>query len=178
MEEEIENLDSANEEEVDDVDVDLDEDLEDTIDPEKEELRKKLEESEKQRDQLYARLKKDAPEKKSKKVEPSDDAINRILDQRDLDEMDLSDELKTEVQDYAKLKGISVKKAALSPYITFRKEQVDKKTREDEAALGSKSRAKVKRDYSTAKPSDFDLSTEEGRADFAKYEDHLRKQLG
>ena len=143
---------------------------------------------------LYARAKKaEAAEKLAKeelanlskitsgKPAPTSD-IDKLLDakleKRDLDALDLSDELRKEVSTYAKVQGVSVKKALNSEYISFLKDKEDKKEKIDNASLGSKRRASSKKDYSEMKPSDFDLKTPEGKADFAKYEEHLRTQLG
>lgn len=139
--------------------------------------------------QLFARAKraeadlkklKDQPKAEEKKPDAQVDEskINAILDKRDLESLDLSDELKREVQNYAKLNNVSVKKALSSDYIQFQKEKHEKKERAEEASLGSKGKAPLKKDYSTAKPEDFDLRTDEGRKEFAKYEEHLRKTLG
>ena len=103
--------------------------------------------------------------------------VNATLEKRDLDSLDLSDELKKEVSNYSKLQGISVKKALNSEYISFLKDKEEKKERIDNASLGTKRKA-VKKDYSDMKASDFDLKTTEGKAEFAKYEQYLREQLG
>jgi len=106
-----------------------------------------------------------------------DKIIDAKLEKRDLDALDLSDELKKEVSTYAKIQGVSVKKALSSDYISFLKDKEEKNQRIDDASLGSK-RKPTKKDYSDMKPSDFNLGTPEGKADFAKYEEHLRQQLG
>jgi hypothetical protein len=51
--------------------------------------------------------------------------LKEILEERDLESLDLTDELKTEVKDLAKLKGISVREAANLPYIRSRKEEAE-----------------------------------------------------
>jgi len=170
MEEEIENLDSENEE-IPDIEDDIEE-----VDEEKEELKKKLAEVEEANKQLYARIKKDKEPKEKSKV--SDEDILRVLEKRELDELDLNDDIKTEVEKIAKLKGVSIKKALNDPYIVFQKEQFEAKQRAEEASLGSKGRPAMKKDYSAQSPADFDLSTEEGRKEYAKYEEHIRKELG
>ncbi len=103
--------------------------------------------------------------------------VNETLEKRDLESLDLSDSLKKEVSNYAKLMNIPVKKALSSDYISFIKEKEEKIEKINNASLGN-SRKPVTRDYGSMKPSDFDLKTPEGRADFAKYEDDLRKKLG
>ena len=104
--------------------------------------------------------------------------ISAELDKRDLDALDVSDELKKEVSTYAKVQGISIKQALKSDYISFLKEKEDKKERINNASLGGNRRGNTKKDYSEMTASDFDLRTPEGKADFAKFEEHLKKELG
>ena len=104
--------------------------------------------------------------------------INRVLDKRELESLELSDTLKKEVETYAKVQGISVKKALNSEYISFLKEKEEKKEKIDNASLGSNRKSTTKKDYSKVKPTDFDLRTPEGKADYAKYQDYLKEQLG
>ena len=103
--------------------------------------------------------------------------IVEVLEKRDLEALDLSDELKKEVSTYAKVQGITVKKALNSEYITFLKEKEEKKDKIDNASLGA-GRKPTKKDYGNMKASDLDLRTPEGKADFAKYEEDLKKKLG
>ncbi len=60
--------------------------------------------------------------------------VMSALEQRELESLDLSDELKTQVSSLAKLQGISVKKASESEYIQFLKE---KETRKKNGENGS-----------------------------------------
>lgn len=107
-----------------------------------------------------------------------DKLLDAKLEKREIESLDLSDSLKNEVSNYAKLRGISIKKALDSDYISFMKEKEDQKQKVDNASLGSKRRVSVQKDYSNINLSDIDLKSPEGKADFAKYEEHLRKQLG
>ena len=104
--------------------------------------------------------------------------VNEVLDQRDLEALDVSDSLKKETKDYAKLKGISVKAAFNSAYIQFQKEQEDKEKKVEDASLGGKGKGSSKKDYSQMTASDFDMTTPTGKEDFAKWEEYTRKQLG
>lgn len=104
--------------------------------------------------------------------------IGKVLDKRELESLEMSDELKKEVQTYAKVQGVSVQKALTSNYISFLKEKEEKKKRAENASLGTRGKGITKKDYVDAKATDFDLTTPEGKADFAKYEDFLRKKLG
>lgn len=104
--------------------------------------------------------------------------VIEVLEKRELDASDLSDSLKKEVSTYAKMQNITVRKAMESDYISFLKEKENKIQKIEDASLGSISRKSVHKDYGNMKASDFDLSTPEGRAEFGKYEDNLRKKLG
>ena len=140
---------------------------------------------------LYARAKKAEADAKLAKEELAknktsgnpapdgdiDSILEAKLEKRDLEATDLSDKLKKEVSTYAKVQGISIKKALNSDYISFLKEKEDKKEKIDNASLGSKRKA-TKKDYSEMTASNFDLKTPEGKAEFAKYEQHLREELG
>lgn len=181
-EEEIEDLDSeTEEEELDPIEEEPAGEPADDDDEDVETLRRK-------NASLYARAKKaeaalkqpkvETAPAKEKKTPASEDAINRILDQRELEALELDDELKQEIKDYAKLKGISIKKATQSPYITFRKEDYDTKQRAEDAAIGSKRSGKVKTDYSNFDATVIDPRTKEGAAELERYEEYMRKQLG
>lgn len=111
------------------------------------------------------------------KVITDESVINKVLDKRELESLDLSDNLKKEIKTYAEIQGISVKKALDSDYISFLKEKEEKKQKIDDASLGS-NRKKTKKDYSEMKVTDFDLTTPEGKAEFAKYEEHVKNILG
>lgn len=103
--------------------------------------------------------------------------VQEQLDQRDLDSLELSPELKKEVKNYAKLNNISIKDATKSPYIAFLKKQEDDKNAIEEAAISEKQRkTPTTKDFSKMNPSDFDLSTKEGREEWDKYKAWLKTQ--
>ena len=116
--------------------------------------------------------KKDAPKKDSNVFDPdairkeAESAALRTLEQRDLDEMEYSDEVKAEIKKIATLNNVSVRKAAQDPYIKHVIAEAEKKAAIDEAASNGSKRGKtgVKIDVSKPlDPKDFDLHTEEGR---------------
>jgi len=143
--EEFENVDSTNDE-VDTSDTLKEEeslDLDDIEDIER--AKELLLEKEKQNKQLFQRAKK-AEEKlkeskvktedikeipQSKSIESKDEqfsvskAVQAELDKRDIDALEVSDELKKEIKSYAKLNDVSIKSAFKSDYIQFRKKQED-----------------------------------------------------
>jgi len=111
------------------------------------------------------------PEKKDTKLDPdellkkAEEAVENRLAQRDLEELDLSDELKEEVKNLAKLKGVSIRKAQSDPYITFLKAQEDADKKLDKATITRKNKgATVVIDTTKPlNPADFNLATAEGR---------------
>jgi hypothetical protein len=104
--------------------------------------------------------------------------IVEVLEKRDLEALDMSDELKKEVSTYAKLKKVTIKQAQNSDYIKFLVLQDEKKEKIDNASLGSNRKPVSKKDYGEMKATDFDMTSPEGKADFAKYKDEMRKKLG
>lgn len=111
---------------------------------------------------------------KVEKVITDESIINKVLDKRELESLELSDELKKEIETYAKVQNISVKQALKSEYISFLQEKEEKKQKIDDASLGSNRKSRNKKDYSDVKATDFDLRTPEGKADFAKYQEWLK----
>lgn len=92
--------------------------------------------------------------------------LKAMLEERDLESLTLSDELKAEVKDLAKLKGISVREAAKLPYILSRKEEIEREERIKNATpkrSGSGSYVSSIDPSKPLNPQDFKLDTEEGR---------------
>jgi len=117
-------------------------------------------------------------EKALKVVEPKKDVQPIIqgnfvtkeeLEQRDLDSLDISDELKPEIKKYATLNKVSIKEAMKSDYISFLKEKHELKAKNEEASIGNKSVTQSKKDLSSKTPSDFDRSTPEGRKEWEEW---------
>ena len=197
MVETTENLDSPNEEidgQVEPEEVVVDENDDADI------LKEKLEKIQENNKKLFARTKKAEgfvleDGKWIKKVEkvveekkpetPSGITEERVgqimgeqLETRDLNDLDVSDELRTDIKDYAKLKGISVKKALDSDYIKFRKTEEDKSANENEASLGGGKRTTATKDPSKIEVNTLDTRKEEDQKEFEKWEEAKRKELG
>ncbi len=88
------------------------------------------------------------------------------LEARDLKELNLAEELQSEIKDLAKLKGITVKEAAQLPYIKSRIEEVKEAQRVLDATPQRKGRGSYQTSYDPSKPlryEDYDLNTKEGR---------------
>lgn len=92
--------------------------------------------------------------------------LTQVLEERDLNSLGLSDELKAEIKDLAKLKGISVREAAELPYIRSRKEETEREERIKKATPTRSGNGGYVSNVDPSKPLnpvDFDLNTEEGR---------------
>lgn len=96
-------------------------------------------------------------------------ATMATLERRDLEEMDYSDTVKEEITKFAKLNNVSVRTAAKDSYIQFVIEKEQKQQRINEAADNGSRRSRTSIQYDTTKPlepKDFDMSSEEGRAEW------------
>jgi hypothetical protein len=106
------------------------------------------------------------------------DEAKAELELRDLEELNLPDDLKSEVQLVAKIQGISIRKAAQDPYIVSKKDAWEKKQKEEEATISRKnnSAAAQSKTFSVDNPPQVDMSTEEGRKTWADYKAFLKTQ--
>ena len=93
--------------------------------------------------------------------------VRAELEQRDLDEMEYSDEIKADIKKLAQLQGVSVRKAAKDPYIQHRIEQAKAAERPLEAGVPRTPHAASARTEGQAPK--FDMSTEEGRKAFKEW---------
>jgi hypothetical protein len=99
------------------------------------------------------------------------------LEARDLEELNLPDDLKSEVQRIAKIQNVSIRKAVQDPYILAKKEAYEKKQKEEEAAISRKNNSGAARtSFSVDSPPQLDMSTEEGRKKWADYKNWLKTQ--
>jgi hypothetical protein len=90
-------------------------------------------------------------------------------EKRDLDTMPHSDKVKEQIKKVAALNNVSVIVAAKDPYIVSLIEGEERQKKVDDAAKNGKGRTKVGVTIDVSKPldpKDFDLSTEEGRAEW------------
>lgn len=102
--------------------------------------------------------------------------VDKRMEEKELDSLDLDDEMKQEVKNYVKLNNVSPKEALKSPYMQFRKKEADEKIKADEASISSTHKTMAKRDFSEMTPDDFDLKTEEGRKGWEEFKRHLNSQ--
>ncbi len=85
-----------------------------------------------------------------------DKLLDEKLNERDLSSMDLSDNLKSEVRAYAKVKNIHYRDAEKSEYISFLKQKEAEKITADEASATSKGTTiKAKRDFANLSEEDI-----------------------
>lgn len=95
-----------------------------------------------------------------------DAKLQQRLDERDLKDLNLAEDIESEVKDLAKLKGISVREAAKHPYITTMIENAKKEQRLKDATP----KRSQKGSYSSSgtdpskplDPADFDFNSPEG----------------
>ena len=100
--------------------------------------------------------------------EDIDKKLDEKLEKRELEALEISDTLKKEIAVYAKLNGVSIKKALESDYIQFKKDKEDTEVKTDEASLGGGKRGTTKKDYGQIDPKKLDHTTEKGKTDFSK----------
>lgn len=120
--------------------------------------------------QAFQKPKENPEEGKTQKETPDfESLIEKKLTERlealELEKLELPDELKAEVKDLARLKGISVREAAMHPYIQSRKEQIEKEELLKKATPKRSNKGSYAMNIDPSKPlnpEDFDFSTEEG----------------
>ena len=98
------------------------------------------------------------------------------LERRDLESFDYSDDLKKEIQKIAKVQNISIKKAALDPYIVYKIGEYEKEQKSEAASISRTNRSSGKKDYSFDKPPEVDMATPEGRAEWEAYKKEMVRQ--
>lgn len=144
-------------------------------------LSKAIEQKRKYREQLFTTKKPETKSQTSKKETLDDDALfeqkfNERMEKRDLESLDLPDDLKEEVKKVAKYEGISVREAAKSPYILHKKQEFEQAERIKNATPTRKGGARYIVDPSKPlDPSNFDMSTEEGRAAWKEAKEAKKK---
>lgn len=125
------------------------------------------------------------PEEKPQQSQSSineDDLLKKVdarfderLKSEQLSSLDLSDELKKEVKDYAELKGVSIQEAADSSIIQMMKKEENEKVRNDRASISS-THKETTLDYSQMTPEDFDLTTKEGQEGYDEWKKWLKSR--
>lgn len=108
-------------------------------------------------------------EKKDKVTDPILEAkkiVEEQFMQRDLEELEYSDDIKDEIKKIASMKGLSISKASKDPYIEYLKAQEETQKKIEKATISRTNKGSsyvVTDPDKPLNPNDFDLSTEEGR---------------
>jgi hypothetical protein len=103
-------------------------------------------------------------------AEQARQAARDEYEKRDLDTMPHSDKVKEQIKKVAQLQNVSVIVAAKDPYIISLIEGEERQKKVDDAAKNGKGRTKTGVTIDVSKPldpKDFDLSTPEGRTEWA-----------
>lgn len=95
--------------------------------------------------------------------------VQKSLEQRDLDALDYSDDLKKEIQRIAQVQGISIKAATRDPYIVFKIDEWDKAQKAEEATISRTNRSGSKTTFTADVPPKVDMSTDEGRKTYDEW---------
>lgn len=120
-----------------------------------------------------------APKPKTEDKEAALDVEKQIraeFEARDLEELDLPDELKEDVKKLAQTLGVSVRKAAQDPYIVYRKQAIEQERKSDDATISRSASKGQKVRFDTTTPPKVDMSTEEGRKTWKEYTEFLKGQ--
>lgn len=130
---------------------------------------------------------KEKPEdgKPPKKVETEDvttlvdQKVNERLEARDLEALDMPDELKEEVKKLAKVNGISIREAAKDPYIKYKKDELEKAQKVKDGTPKRQNRGTYQGPTDPNKPlnpDDYDFNTDEGVKQWRKDKAEKDKQ--
>lgn len=105
-----------------------------------------------------------------------DAKLNERLEQRDLDALEFSDELKAEIKKVAAITGVSIKKAMSDPYISAKIDQVKKDQAAEEASVHRTGGKGGKTKFDINNPPEVNMATEEGRKTYQTWKDAVRDQ--
>jgi len=150
---------------------------------EKMEDRKKLSSAIKQKIKLRDKIKASEPGKADEKIDKSkvdidaliEQKVNEKLGNRELESANLSEDIKTQVKGYATLNKISISEAMKSDYIQYQITKAKEKEEVDDASISVKhDKVKTNKNFKDMNPSDFDVSTPEGRKEWEDYKKSLQ----
>lgn len=115
--------------------------------------------------------------------ESRDEHFLRRMEERDLKDLDLPEEIESEVKTLAKIKGISVREAIKQPYIVSLQAEFDKEKRLKDATPSRSNKGSYSSSNDPSKALDrteFDFETEDGRKEWQEAKkarrDYLRKK--
>lgn len=165
------------------LDPEIDAELVDKLVKREKDQRERLSVAIKQKRNWRDKAQKQPPVKKDDKETPDvstlvANTVRDTLEARDLETISASDEIKTEIKELAKLKGISVREASKLPYIVNRIEEAQKEQRILNAQPRKSNKGNYVVTYDPSKPlnrEDFDFNTEEGVKAWREAVDARRK---
>lgn len=118
------------------------------------------------------------PPKVETKVVPPEDIAKQVdekLRQRDLEDMNISDEIRNDIDEWARFKNISVKQAAREPHLANKIADYEKEQKTEAASISRTNRSSGKKTYSMDNPPEVNMSTPEGRKEWQDYVDAMKK---
>ena len=116
------------------------------------------------------------PKPKEDFVEIINQKVEEKLEEKELDSLDLSDELKSEIKNYAKATGLKISKVLKTDYFNFLKEKEENAKKVEKAGIGGKRNAISTKEFSLTKPPKPDMSTKEGIEEWEAYEKWRKTQ--
>lgn len=132
----------------------------------------------------YRTLAKDGKPPKKEEPKPEDGKpltpeevtakVKAEFEQRDLDEMEHSDDIKAQIKSLAQVRNISVRQAAKDPYIVHLVETEKASEKSDDATITRTPKGQ-KVAFDKAKPPKVDMSTAEGRKTWDEYTKFLKE---
>lgn len=105
-----------------------------------------------------------------------DQKIKEALEQRELETMEISDELKRNIRAYAKANNISIRETLKSDFYGFLKQKEDSAKKSEEASIGGKRSAPSIKEFSVDGPPKVDMFTEEGQKVFDEWKAWVKTQ--
>ena len=117
------------------------------------------------------------PKPTAKETEDTDveSKVLSILEKERLENMDVPEELKDEIKKIADINKVSVKKASQDPYILFRKEEIEKAAKAQDATISRKNKG-VGVKFDPENIPDFDVSTKEGQKQWKEWKKKAQHQ--
>ena len=107
-------------------------------------------------------------------AEEIEEKVRTQFEERDLGEMEVSDDIKAQIKSLARVKNISVRQAAKDPYIVHLVETEKAEQKSDDATI-TRTPKGAKVVFDKAKPPKVDMSTAEGRKTWEDYTKFLRE---
>lgn len=107
-----------------------------------------------------------------------DKKLDERLAQRDLEALDLPDNLKAEVKKVSTTLGISIKQALAEPYLDFKIKEHEKATKVDNATIGKSKGGGggTSSNFDINTPPDVDMTTKEGREKWDAWKAEAKKK--